>query len=236
MPVTNGAAPAGILIVWTDVPREIEADFNHWYNHEHLPDRILHMAGFLRGRRYEAIQGQPKFLTVYDLQTTAVMQSDAHTQLRQRRTERDRFFVPQFRNTIKGICDVVGRAGHDHGEGEYLVLLPVQADAGGSAAFGESLRLELLPRLTATAGIAGATVALRNAAITQASSAKDDRKGDRYVDGLIAVEATNDAGIAAAVAALSTAHLAALGGAPQWGMPPAVLRLTFALRQPAAVG
>jgi hypothetical protein len=61
--------PAGILIVWTDVPIAIEADFNDWYNREHLPDRILRMPGFLRGRRFVARSGTPKFLTLYDLQT-----------------------------------------------------------------------------------------------------------------------------------------------------------------------
>ena len=59
----------GILIVWTDVAAEIETDFNEWYNREHLPDRILRMPGFLRGRRYVAdaasmeTAGAPKFLT-----------------------------------------------------------------------------------------------------------------------------------------------------------------------------
>lgn len=46
---------AAILIVWTDIPAEIEADFNEWYNREHLPDRVLRMPGFLRGRRYVCI-------------------------------------------------------------------------------------------------------------------------------------------------------------------------------------
>lgn len=235
MPVTADAAPAGILIVWTDVPRDIEADFNHWYDHEHLPDRIQRMPGFLRGRRYVAMSGAPQFLTLYDLQSTAVMLSDAHTQLRQHRTERDRFFVPQFRNTIKGICDVAARAGNDIGDGSYLVLLPVQAVEGHADDVADAIRHGWLSRLAAAAGITRATIALRNEAVTRASSAKDDRTGDRYADGLIAVEASDDAGIAAAVAALSTAHLAALGVAPQWDMTPAVLRLTFALRKPALV-
>ena len=30
----------GLLMVWTDVPADKEADFNHWYNEEHLAERL----------------------------------------------------------------------------------------------------------------------------------------------------------------------------------------------------
>ena len=64
----------GILIVWADIPAEIEDDYNEWYNREHMPDRILRMPGFLRGRRYVAVEsasGGPKYLTYYDLQSAS---------------------------------------------------------------------------------------------------------------------------------------------------------------------
>lgn len=219
----------GILIVWTDIDPEIEADFNEWYNREHLPDRIPRMPGFLRGRRYVATTGAPKYLTYYDLHSAAVMLSAAHTDLRKARTDRDRFFVPQFRNTIKGICDVVCRAGN--GDGGELVLLPVAAEAGQEQAFSEGVCATLLPSLAASRGVASVVYAARNDAVTQASSARDDRGGDRYLDGLIAVETTDAAGVAAALEALSTRHLAAIGGKAQWMAAPAVLRLRYALQR-----
>lgn len=40
---------AAILTIWTDIPADIEADFNEWYNREHLPDRVQRTPGFLRG-------------------------------------------------------------------------------------------------------------------------------------------------------------------------------------------
>jgi hypothetical protein len=225
--------PAGILIVWTDVPIAIEADFNDWYNREHLPDRILRMPGFLRGRRFVARSGTPKFLTLYDLQNTAVMLSAAHTALRKQRTARDRKFVPQFRNTIKGICDVVCRAGS--GEGDGLVLLPVIADAEQGPRFKNSLCGHLLPELAAASAIASAVYAVRNATITQASSAKDDRAGDRYVEGVFAIETTGEAGVTTALAALSAENLGLMGGRPHLIAAPGVLHLTYQLAKPAAV-
>jgi hypothetical protein len=229
---TPDAVATGILIVWTDVPLEIEADFNEWYNREHLPDRILRMPGFLRGRRYTATSGTPKFLTYYDLQSTAVMLSDAHTMLRKQRTARDRLFVPRFRNTIKGICDVVSRAGT--GDGGDLVLLPVAAEAGREQEFAQGVCEKLLPDLVVSRGIVSAVYAVRNAAITQASSARDDRAGDRYVEGLLAVEVSSEAGAAAALARLSAENLALIGGRPHLMAAPCVLRLTCALQAPAS--
>ncbi len=220
----------GILIVWTDIPAGIESDFNEWYNREHLPDRILRMPGFLRGRRYVATSGAPRYLTYYDLQSTAVMLSEEHTALRKQRTGRDRLFVPQFRNTIKGICDVVCRAGT--GDGGYLVLLPVTFEAGREQDFTRGICGELVPQLAATTGIASTVFASCNAGITQASSAKDDRGGDRYLEALIAVEATSEAGAAAAVECLSLQHLARVGGRPHLVAAPCVLRLMYALEAP----
>ena len=225
----------GVLMVWADIPADIEDDFNEWYNREHMPDRILRMPGFLRGRRYvvtESTSGGPKYLTYYHLQSAAVMQSDAHKALRKNRTARDRIFVPQFRNPIKGICDVAGRAGT--GDGGTLVVLPVVATAGREKTFAERVCRELLPALAATRGIASAVLASRNAEITQASSAKDDRAGDRYLEGAIIVETTGDAGAAGAVAALQPHHLAHLGGSAHLIAAPCVLRLMFALQVPPA--
>lgn len=227
---------AGVLIVWTDVAPEIEADFNEWYNREHLPDRILRMPGFLRGRRYVATVATvvaPKYLAYYDLQSTAVMLSQAHTALRRQRTARDKYFVPRFRNTIKGICDVVCRAGS--GDGTHLVLLPVVAAAGREQDFAPDVCAELLPELSAASGIASALFARRNAAVTLASSARDDRAGDRYLEGLLAIEAISEAGIAAAVACLSERNLARVGGRAQMLAAPCVLRLTYALQAPLPV-
>jgi hypothetical protein len=138
-------------------------------------------------------------------------------------------FVPQFRNTIKGICDVACRAGS--GEGGDLVLLPVAAKAGREQAFTQGLCGTLLPELAAAPGGASALYATRNAAVTQASAARDDRAGDRYAEALIAVEVTGDAGVAAALARLAE-NLAALGGAPQWLAAPSALRLTYSLQAP----
>ena len=38
----------GLLMTFTEVKPELEADFNEWYNREHLDERI-NLPGFRRG-------------------------------------------------------------------------------------------------------------------------------------------------------------------------------------------
>jgi hypothetical protein len=68
---------AGLLMVWCDVPADKEADFNRWYNEEHLAER-LSVPGFLSAARYEAVKGGPKHLAVYELENAAVMESEPY--------------------------------------------------------------------------------------------------------------------------------------------------------------
>jgi hypothetical protein len=67
----------GLLMVWCDVPADKEAEFNRWYNEEHLAER-LSVPGFLSAARYEAVKGGPKHLAVYELESPAVMESEAY--------------------------------------------------------------------------------------------------------------------------------------------------------------
>ena len=40
-----------LLMVFVDIDTEQDADFNKWYNEEHIPD-LLSLPGFLNGARY----------------------------------------------------------------------------------------------------------------------------------------------------------------------------------------
>jgi hypothetical protein len=66
----------GLLMVWVDVPADREDEFNHWYNEEHLPE-LLAVPGVLSAARYEAVSSGPKHLACYELESSAVVDSDA---------------------------------------------------------------------------------------------------------------------------------------------------------------
>ena len=67
----------GLLMVWADVPADNEAEFNRWYNEEHLAERLA-IPGFLNGARYEAVKGGPKHLAVYELESAAVLDTSVY--------------------------------------------------------------------------------------------------------------------------------------------------------------
>ena len=67
----------GLLMVWADIPADKEAEFNRWYNEEHLAERMS-VPGFLNAARYEAVKGGPKHLAVYELESPAVLESPAY--------------------------------------------------------------------------------------------------------------------------------------------------------------
>ena len=88
----------GLLMVWTDVPAEHEAEFNRWYNEEHLAER-LSVPGFLSAARYEAVRGGPKHLAYYELESVAVLESEAYKHVQDHPTEWTRRCSPNVLGT-----------------------------------------------------------------------------------------------------------------------------------------
>ena len=66
----------GLMIVWADVPGDVEEEFNRWYNEEHLAE-LLSVPGVLNAARYEATSSGPKHMAVYELESPAVIETDA---------------------------------------------------------------------------------------------------------------------------------------------------------------
>ena len=83
-----------LLVVWTDVPADKEKDFNKWYNEEHLAERLA-IPGFLGGARYEAVKGGPKHLAYYELESPAVLESEAYKRVSANPTPRHQALGPE---------------------------------------------------------------------------------------------------------------------------------------------
>ena len=68
----------GIFLVYTDIDPQHEAEFNDWYNTEHIAE-LLAVPGILAAARYEATKGGPKYLAVYELENADVVNTSAFT-------------------------------------------------------------------------------------------------------------------------------------------------------------
>ena len=67
-------AGTGMLLTSMDIDPSDEADFNRWYDREHLIERVA-IDGFLEARRYIADQASPKYLCLYSTATFDVLDS-----------------------------------------------------------------------------------------------------------------------------------------------------------------
>jgi hypothetical protein len=89
---------SALLMVWADVPADKEAEFNRWYNQEHLGERLA-VPGFLSAARYEAVKGSPKHLACYELEGAEVLDSEAYRRVRDHPTEWTRRCSPEVIGT-----------------------------------------------------------------------------------------------------------------------------------------
>jgi hypothetical protein len=77
----DGVAPAGaggLLVASMNVDPAAEAEFNEWYNTEHLP-QLGAVPGVLTARRFQAAGAgvEKKYLALYHLASVAVSRSEA---------------------------------------------------------------------------------------------------------------------------------------------------------------
>ena len=74
--MNHGLTP-GILAIWNDCAAGREADFEAWFQGEHLLERLA-VPGFLFGRRHEAISGANRYFNFYLTESPAVLTSQAY--------------------------------------------------------------------------------------------------------------------------------------------------------------
>ena len=117
-----------LLMVKVDPPAGREAEFNKWYDTQHVPDRMA-IPGFLSARRFTKIEGLPKdyaiggeakYLALYDLASAKVLTSEPYLKLREREKARPPGSVeslfPQLPKYVRAVYEEL-----DLGRGEYRV-------------------------------------------------------------------------------------------------------------------
>lgn len=92
-----------LLLVMMDVDPDHEADFNRWYEEEHIPERMA-IPGFLSARRFEAVEGGPKYLALYELESVDVLESESYRYwYGEGRTEWTRRILERARNYLRNV-------------------------------------------------------------------------------------------------------------------------------------
>jgi hypothetical protein len=101
----------GILAIFNNVAPGREAEFEEWFQHEHLAERIA-VPGFLVGRRHEAVSGWPRYFNFYVTESVGVLKSAAYLGCLDDPTPMTRTVMSEiFKDVIRTVCHRTLRLG-----------------------------------------------------------------------------------------------------------------------------
>jgi hypothetical protein len=118
----------GILAIFNNVAPGREAEFEAWFQHEHLAERIA-VPGFLLGRRHEAVSGAPRYFNFYVTTSAEVLKSPAYLERLDHPTPMTRTVMSEiFKDMIRTACHRVFRRGVLRGIGVVTVRFGQRPD------------------------------------------------------------------------------------------------------------
>ena len=130
-------AGKGMLLTSMDIDAADEAEFNRWYDREHLEERVA-IDGFLEARRYVAHDGKPKYLSLYSTETFEVLDSPAYRTALANQTAWSKANIARFKNMIRAVARITISRGI--GRGAALGIIRLRPPAGGEDKLRAALR------------------------------------------------------------------------------------------------
>lgn len=198
---------AAMLLSFDIVPEAI-SEHDDWHTHEHLPERLA-IPGFLRGTRWVALSGQPRYCVMYEVAQLATLSSDAYLQRLNHPSPWTSKMMPHYRGMTRGLCSVIGS--HGLGMGHVGLLLRFAPAADRKDALNNWLLQELLPQLPERSGLGSAHL-LEGALAPQMTNEQRIRGADAGVDWALFVTGYSQSSLEAlAQTELSPARLEARG-------------------------
>jgi hypothetical protein len=192
-------AGKGMLLTSMDIDPKHEADFNRWYDREHLIERVA-IDGFLEARRYVAHQGNPKYLCLYSTETFEVLDSPAYRTVLMNPTEWSKTNLARFENMIRTIARITISRGR--GRGAALGIIRLRPAAGSHDRLRATLRKRLDPE--EIDGIIAMHLIESDPALSKPLTADPPVSDPGAGDWFILIDATNVNAISEAMAARFT--------------------------------
>jgi hypothetical protein len=135
-------AGTGMLLTSMDIDPSHEAEFNRWYDREHLEERVA-IDGFLEARRYIAHEASPKYLSLYSTESFEVLDGAAYRTALARQTDWSKANIARFKNMIRAVARITISRGT--GRGAALGIVRLRPSAGGEEQLRAALREALDP-------------------------------------------------------------------------------------------
>src|SRR5260221_5921094 len=120
-------AGKGMLLTSMDIDASDEAEFNRWYDREHLLERVA-IEGFLEARRYVAHEASPKYLSLYSTESFDVLDSLAYRAALASQTDWSKANIAHFKNMIRAVARITVSRGAGRGAALGIVRLRPAGD------------------------------------------------------------------------------------------------------------
>jgi hypothetical protein len=146
MPLLGKAA----MLLSFDIVQDAIPEHDEWHTHEHLPER-LSIPGFLRGTRWVALQGQPRYFVMYEVEQLATLTSNAYLERLNNPSPWTSKMMPYYRGMSRGFCSVAGSFGFGMGRAGLLIRFKPATKTASSLR--NWLLQEILPPLPSRPGI-----------------------------------------------------------------------------------
>jgi hypothetical protein len=171
----------GILAIFNNAAPGREAEFEEWFQHEHLAERIA-VPGFLLGRRYEAVSGGLRYFNFYLTQSASVLKSAAYLERLDHPTPITKTVMSGiFKDMNRTVCHRTLRLGAMRGAAAIAVRFMEPADE-------VALRSTLAELITDRAVACGEIWSAASASEFPVSEEERLRGGDKKIEACLYVE------------------------------------------------
>lgn len=189
MPLLGSAA----MLLTFDIEPDAVPEHDRWHTQEHLPER-LSIPGFLRGTRWEATSGAPRYLVLYEVQSLATLSSPAYLARLNAPSPWTSRMMPHYRGMSRGLCAVRGSFGL--GLGGVAALLRCTPAPDAADGLQHWLLADVLPRLAQAPGLGSAHL-LQGAQAAEMTREQRIRGADQGVDTAIVLTGYDAEAVAA---------------------------------------
>jgi hypothetical protein len=171
------------MLLSFDVEADAIDDHDRWHTHEHLPER-LSIPGFLRGTRWVATEGGPRYMVVYEVESLDTLASQAYLARLDNPTPWTARMMPHYRGMTRGLCTVLGSFGLGLGGAAGLIRFAPEEPRG--AMLHRWLVEEALPPIPHNPGLGSAHL-LQGAQAAAMTNEQRIRGADRAVDSALII-------------------------------------------------
>lgn len=125
MPISG----TGILITAMNIDSDHEADFNLWYDREHIAERVA-IDGFVEARRYKAVDASPKYFATYTTASFDDLSSPAYQAALANQTPWSKTNLARAKDMIRVVGRITGSRGQ--GRGAWMAVIRLRPERSTS--------------------------------------------------------------------------------------------------------